>query len=348
MIIWAGGELSDFGRFDELPAFDAITDDPSTLAVRRTALTRSAIRVRNARSTASCIAALPALPDHESPILLGTPALASLTEFWLSAQIYVYALAFESPIIGLASDSFGLNGLSFGIGTFAASGSPHGSGALWLVSDSGISVIAAEDGHSFDLMGLRRVDMHVSGIGGDGHVEIYINGTQVLDDDVDIDDLDPLSYVCIYGVGATHSMWLSEIIVADEDTRQMSVATLVPDDEPAFSEWSGDGDSLNERPANTSNVISTNDADQQFRIGVTGMPSGSFDVRAVRVSAFSAALEQSNIRLGANGVVGEDVPVDEQWGAYDRVMNANPVTEEAWTADQIPNIELTIESGDAL
>lgn len=227
----------------------------------------------------------------------------------------------------------------------------HASGASTLLNtrtSSGTIATIATFAWAPTKSSLRKIDVHVV-YGTSGSVTIYEEGTQVAtySGNVTTESATQLQSCDIGGVYTSGVAYFSEIIVADQDTRAMSVVTLTSSTAGAAQQWTGTATNVNQNSlTNDVNFIysGTNDQIQQYKPG--SLPSGSFSVKAVVHSAralIGAAGPQHLAfvtRVGSTDYDSSNYTPTTTFGPVQHVQSVNPSTSSAWAVADLASTNL--------
>lgn len=201
---------------------------------------------------------------------------------------------------------------------------------------------------------LYRLDVVVD-YGASGRVRVYIDQTLYIDTgtmDVTAAGSTTLNQMHLgtARTSAAETYW-SEIVAADEDTRPLSLKTLVLNGAGDTSAWTGAYTDVDETTASDTDVLSSGTAAQVTNMECTGMPAGSnLAVRAVKVvaSALRGASGPQKMQLGVKSGSTSDYSADLTLGTgYANVSNTwtvNPATSAAFTGAEIDSLKLAVKS----
>lgn len=211
MILWCGGEDIDFPNGDAI----AVT------------ITAGHFRAGYARCAIS--------PAASAATMKSTPFPGgAVTSCWVSFEAYRPGVAFETQGIGVA-----LAGAAKGI---LAAADATGFLKLWRY-DSGapsLTQLAIESSVTFTGDTLHRIDMEVAGWGAAATVNIYLDGVLRVTYTGDLTFGGAVTGVdSVWARSGNASMPVSEIVVADEDTRLMSLVTMAPNGAGTSTGWTG-------------------------------------------------------------------------------------------------------------
>jgi hypothetical protein len=194
-----------------------------------------------------------------------------------------------------------------------------------------------------------RFDMQVENYGTDATVNVYLNGNLLITytGDVTVSGVSSLEAAALSANGAND--WeVSEVIVADSDTRNLSLVTMAPTAAGTTDQWTGAYSGVNETTLSTAspNSSTTSGQDQQYEL--TALPSGTFSVLAVKISAYAETASSENLKLGFNsgGTVGVDggQALTTAWATYESLFPQNPVTAAAWLLSAMDSLQLDMRS----
>lgn len=190
---------------------------------------------------------------------------------------------------------------------------------------------------------LYRFDLQVLNYGTNGTVNVFVNGALQVSYTGDI-AFGQTTFDRIYiqsddGLGDASGK-ISEIIVADEDTRLMSLKTLAPNASGDLNEWAGDYDSIDDITVNDADTVSTDTAEEDIQFNLSDLPAGNFDIKAVVASARMAdGLGTLDAQLGikTNGSVnlGSTQILDSGWETKRQIWTQNPITASPFTISEI-------------
>lgn len=196
---------------------------------------------------------------------------------------------------------------------------------------------------------LRKLDINIINYGISGTVNVYINGIRHITYTGDIRPVygaTTLSkiklYLCVYrNYGAN----VSEIIVADEDTRLMRLKTLVPSADGDTNDWTGAYTNVNETTLSDSTIITSPSADNTFNANLTGMPAGTFQIKAVKIATRmttgpSGIGIQSGIKTNGNTYLGSTKQAIGYWETKEELYSINPDTGVQFTDAEIESLQI--------
>ena len=218
---------------------------------------------------------------------------------------------------------------------------------------SSYTLLASETGGSY-VSGIRKVDLQISGIGSSSNAKVYVDSILFIDftGDLSISGLTELNCVRIYGQYGSfgwNSNEFSQIIVADEDTRLMSLLTLAPSAAGDTSDWTNGYANIDEVTLSDTDTVYSETATQEFQCNLTGMPTGDFSVKAVKMAARMADAvggfdAQIGLRTNSTTSLGADVGLTTSWAIYESLYLTNPVTSSAFTPAEIEALQLAFKS----
>lgn len=203
-----------------------------------------------------------------------------------------------------------------------------------------------------------KLDVAVDSYGSSGRVRVYLDQVLIIDTGagVNIAAGGSTSLNVVYFATARNASldtsW-NEVIVADEDTRALSVKTLVPNATGDVTAWtSGTWAEIDDATASDTDLAVSETALQVLAVNCTGMPTGygGNTVRAVKSVAYCArgAAGPSKLALGlrqssTNGFA-TGVTLDTGYTVVTATWTTNPVTSLAFTGAEIEAIQLAYRS----
>jgi len=247
---------------------------------------------------------------------------------------------------GLINSASGnLSGLWFGLG------SPVSKAAIFKYDGTTLTTLATEAGNSMG--GTVKVDLQLANYGSSSVVNVFINGALVISysGSTAISGVSNLDCVGIGGDAAIGGGGMSEIIVADEDTRSLSLLTMAPTGAGTTDAWTGTVTNMNGTTFSDANPNFTNTASLDQQANITDPPTGSFAVKAVKISARAAASVGSTptkLQLGYNSggsvAVGAAKTLTNAYTTYEQLDATNPVTSAAWAQSDLAALQVDLKS----
>lgn len=292
------------------------------------------------------------------PVTLNTAGLSlpfaggAVTSCWVSCRL---ALLSNGEV---STSYFGLgrSGTSgwLVIGTSAASPSRL---ALQTHLGTTLTQLAAETGNSLPTSGLLKIDIQVVNYGATALVNVYVDGVLLIEfsGDTRVTGVTDLDEVVIPSAGFSSSRpQVSEVIVADEDTRALpGLVSLALTGDGTTTDWTGDYSTINQTTISdtTPNYTDTTALDQQFNW--TNLPSGSFVIKAVKIAARmakSATPSVTQVKIGYNhgGTpgfgTGATKAVTTAYETYEQLDSLNPVTSADWAQADMNALQVDLQS----
>lgn len=215
------------------------------------------------------------------------------------------------------------------------------------------STLAVSSESFIQSINLHRIDVQVA-YSTSGRVRFFFNQVPFLDYSGDVTSggatsLTSFTVTTVNNNAARATYW-SEMIVAERDTRTLSLRTHAPVATATGHEWLGTQADVGEIAADEATMITTEEADKEAKFTVAQLPAGNFAVRAFSVSAYAArgATGPSAIQLGVgsngNDAFSSDKLLDTGWTHASEIFETNPVTGNSWTINEINAIEITAKS----
>jgi hypothetical protein len=212
--------------------------------------------------------------------------------------------------------------------------------------------VAAEAGNSY-AGGIRKLDVQIINYGVTATVNVYWDGVNIISysGDMSIEGMADIDSVFLCRTHGSDRWVASEIIVANEDTRAMSLATMAPTGDGTTNQWTGAFTDINETTNNDATAVYTDTVDQDEQYNVTDLPAGNFAVRAVKISARTSSTvgaTATKIGLGVkNGAnVNYDTPTapGTAWALSERLMAQDPTTSAAWAQSDMNGLQVEFRS----
>lgn len=276
----------------------------------------------------------------------------SITDCWFSFRVYIgHYSGYESGAIMAGLTYTGKNG----DGLYLAL---SGTTSLRLVTRAGATVttLATEASASFTASDIYKIDVCLTSFNSaSANVKVYVNGgsSARIDytGDVRVSSMTALDSVAFKGYSYFASVTMSEFIVADEDTRTMSVVTNYLNAAGDTNDWTGAYTDIDETTLNDADLIYTNTDAKDFQANLSATPSGTFGVKAVLVSARAVKSSDASVgtlKLGIKS--GSTVDVDAGHALatalenHERIMTVNPVTSSDFTIAEVDALQVDFRS----
>lgn len=187
-----------------------------------------------------------------------------------------------------------------------------------------------------------------------GWVRIYFNGTLVFEfvgNTIAAGSTSTtLTKMGFTNPGTSSSMYFSEIIVAERDTRTLSLYTLAPSGNGSGNQWQGSYTDIDEGRANETDVISTTAAEQSAYFEINDIPEGNYAIQAVKVTAQATrgvtgpANIQVGLRSAGTTTLSPNKPLDSAWTKINETFLVNPTTGLAWTRSEVNALQIAARS----
>lgn len=215
--------------------------------------------------------------------------------------------------------------------------------------------LAAEDGNSLPSNSLYKIDVQITDFGEDTNIKVYVNGTgsPVIDytGDATLTGMTELDCALVQGQNYYSQAYISEVIVADEDTRTFNLLTLAPSGAGDTTDWTGAYTDIDEINNSDADCVYVNTIDKDIQTALTDTPAGNFLVKAVIVSARCSRTNDSTptkvklgIKTGGTVNVGTGQSLTTGWDTYCRIMATNPVTTSVFNTTELDALQLDLQS----
>jgi len=215
--------------------------------------------------------------------------------------------------------------------------------------------LADESGASWADNTLQKVDIHINNYGVSATVDVYVGGVLVISFNGDVTVSGMTNFNCCIagpytGMGS-QAFVVSEMIIADEDTRTFSLFTQAGTGTGWDDLWTGAYTDCNPITINDANSVYTQTAGQDEAFALTSLPSGTFSVKAVLAAARAQKTSGSPIgTLKLGWYTSSTVAVDSghaltsAWECYENLALLNPVTASNWTQSDIGSLQEDLQS----
>ena len=267
------------------------------------------------------------------------PTIAPFSSIWLHSRIYIDSVT-NAMALGVSKSGTGA-WIGFGLGSAmnkAAIYKYDGTTATKLVEES-----------TGTIQYNATVDVNLVNYSTSGQVVVYVNGLRVLDYTGDVTSASQTSLDRLH-LFLGDNMHMSQIIMADEDTRLMHVKTHAPNAAgDSSTNWTGAYTDIDETVISYADKVYSSTDNADFQCNLTGMPTGSYRVKAVKVVArgfdgTGAMGMQLGVKTNGTVNVGNTETCSGYWKSKERLMTLNPVTGVEWTANDIENLQLNIRA----
>ena len=273
-----------------------------------------------------------------------SPVFTSTPPDGLGAHIYVVRfLATENNVflLGLVD----INGKQ--ISAFTSNGSGLRS-SIRLYNGSSWVTLADSSVDDLPSNGSMFLDLYIESVGAAAKIILYKNGASTLEYSGDLSSYG-ISNINKVGIGGNTYMLFSGVIVADEDTRLMRLKTLAPSAAGDTNDWTGAYTDVDEATLSDSDKIYSATDDADFQCNLTGMPTGTWSVKAVKVAArcvdgSGSTGIQLGVKSGGTVASGDTQTASGYWQTKERLMQVNPVTGIAFTTAEIEALQINLRA----
>jgi hypothetical protein len=336
-ILWCGSEDVDF------PNGGVAISTVTTTTYFRSAYTRASIAAASGHA-------------YSNGFQGGT-----VTNLWFSFQLGFSAQNSNgSQRTGALCAGVGNTSLTNGTGIFIQTASNTG---LSISKFDGTTITALATGFGgVNTNGVEvvRIDLQIINYGASATLNLYVNGVFycTFSGNALVGSLTNFNCVNLWtspsgNFGA--SACGSEFIVADEDTRSMSLRTLAPAALGTTTQWAGAVTNANPVVIADANYVTTNVATQDEQFTTSGLPTGTWAPRLVKMtsrgaSTASATATQWTPGFNLGGTVsvvgGTTHTPGVTFGSFEDFWTTNPVSGVAWTAADLAaaNFQLDLRS----
>lgn len=203
-----------------------------------------------------------------------------------------------------------------------------------------------------------RIDIHIF-MDGSGNVALYKDEVELFNVSVDtLTDATYLDNFYIQGLlGAGNETMISQLIVADQDTRGMRLVTLPVTGAGSNSDWTGAAADIDEAELNEADFISALEGDLVSTYATTNIDAvtyESFAAIALVVGAIAnnpaetfVSTIQAALRVSGNNYFSDDsltLTHDGETKYSTFVFNLDPSNDSAWNKTKINAVEVGVKS----
>jgi hypothetical protein len=192
-------------------------------------------------------------------------------------------------------------------------------------------------------------DLNIINFGSSCTINFYINQYPQLTWSGDLTDLSISGFNAVAICGYNAINYASEVIVADQDTRLMSLVTLYPSAAGDTSSWTGAYTDINETLYSDSDLIYSSTADQESQFNLSTRPAGSLKSLGLKIATRATkGTDSLNIKLGIRSgtttYLGSTKTVDTRWTTHEDLYQVNPITGVAFTNADIDSLQVAVKS----
>ena len=265
-----------------------------------------------------------------------------ITSCWLRVRIYHW---------GNTNEHF------FGLGR---SGQAATYAGLWIGStaNAGLLAIKTYDGANWVVKATSNInvgtftdflDVQLIDYGTNATVNLYKAGQLLVTytGDISVGSITDVDQVIIRRCNGYYRF--SEIMVADEDLRATSLATLAPNAVGDLNQWTGAYTDINENPWNDASLLYANGAGLDAQFNLSNLPSGTWGVAGIKVAARAArsagsAVTKLQLGVKSGGQVDVDAgqTVDVPFLTYERI--ASQINGAGLTQAQVDAMQINLRS----
>jgi hypothetical protein len=274
---------------------------------------------------------------------------AEVTEVWIHAYLYQESVA-AGDVIFIGGDTE----------AFKIAYESDGRWSVYKYVDSDYELVGTTDDPVLVDAG-ANIDIHIL-MDVSGGVAIYKDEVEVLNvGPVDTTgDATYLNNIYFQGlIGGSNELMLSQLIVADEDTRGMKLLTLPVTGAGTTSQWSGSAANIDEADVNEADFISALEVDQVSTFATTDIISPAYDSYAAIAVAVGVLANnpsdsfidtlQAALRVGGVNYFSDDSTTlghDGITASSTFVFNTDPSNDSAWTKTKVNALEVGVKSAD--
>jgi hypothetical protein len=222
--------------------------------------------------------------------------------------------------------------------------------ALTLYNGTTWTTLATEAGVSLTTA-IQKFDIQLINYGTTATVNVWVDGVQVISfaGNVSISGVTGFdsTFFGPQGSGTGGYNNFSEVIVADEDTRNFSLVTQAPTALGTTDQWTGAYTDVNEITLNDGTDAYTSTANQDEQFAVNSLPTGAFSIKAVMAAARATKSSTSTIgtlKLGWNIGGTVNVYAGHTLAIQERIAMQNPITSNIWQTSEVNGLQIDLQS----
>jgi hypothetical protein len=232
--------------------------------------------------------------------------------------------------------------------------------ALYKYDGTTLTQLAAEAGTSLEGNQINSgdcptpVDMHLQSFGATATVDVYVRGVQVIHWTGSLSGLSGITSVdTVSAAKSITNANVTELVVADSDTRLLNVFTLNPSTAGDTNTWaSGTNATINPTTLNDATFASVNTTGNDLQWKGPAMPStGAWQIHSVKIMA-RANLNASSVptglklgvKTGGSVFVGAAHTLTTSMQCIEDYRTTNPNTAVAWTTADINALQGDLQS----
>jgi hypothetical protein len=199
----------------------------------------------------------------------------------------------------------------------------------------------------------NNIDIQVSNYGSNGTINAFVNGQLACSYTGNIAVLSQttLDYAILECSNTLYKYYLSEVIVADEDTRGMRLSTLIPNAAGDQNQWTGAYTDVDDYSPDDTNMLYTDSASQNVQLGLSDL-SADLNAKIIDVHIHSRAAVSSGssldlkqgVKTNANIHLGSAHTLDVGWDICVDTFSQNPQTVAEWTVSDINALQIAFQS----
>lgn len=191
----------------------------------------------------------------------------------------------------------------------------------------------------------QEIDLYIDGNTASGTAKLYLSGTLRETASVDLSLVTAIDEVRIYGNNNALFHYVSQMIIADEPTIGMRLASYYPTANGSTSGFTGGYTTIDETVLSDADFAYGDTNGQVSTFAITGPALTGYIVRAVAVWARSkcGALGPQNLQLalrvnGTDYFSGSKLQ-DVGYSAYGNIWETNPDTASDWLSTEIATLQ---------
>jgi hypothetical protein len=274
----------------------------------------------------------------------------AVTSAWFQAQLYqaVALRSFDYCCFGLTTTANLGRGIYLGVNLTTIK--------LFKWDGTTLTTLASESGTSFALTTLNSYTVNLQNYGASSTINVYAAGGSspiiTFSGDCRVTGVTNFDTFALGSAqGGSAALYISECVVADIDTRTLNIKTHTMSAIGDANAWTGTYTDVNEASINDATMIYTNSTNQDCQFNIDDLPTGTWGVICVGVSARAAhsvgsTATQIGLSFKSGGTInnGTAQSPGTSYGPLMALYSTNPVTSAAWTQSSLNSAQFNAHS----
>lgn len=196
---------------------------------------------------------------------------------------------------------------------------------------------------------IYQFDIYLQNYSSNGNIKIYVNGVLTIDYTGDITIPDVSYFDCIQILGPGWGSGTNQIIVSDNDTRNMSLCTNYLNASGDINDFTGTYINIDEIINSDSDIIYTNTVNQKFQANLSDLPSAGYSIvggkLVYRATKGTSGLNlQHGIKANNTEYLETSTGLTSGWKSYEKIYQVNPDTGLLFTPAEIDALQIEFKT----